>query len=820
MKPTTATATAENVLIAASPLEASPDPSALPGWVIDDGLPPPTHANVAYWRQLCGVLSLAKGRGVADGQWPDDLAPPRPTLTALVERGIIVRRKRAWHLKRDWYTRLTSLRQRAVPTPRVTLAERPRPDLPSYLELEGIERICRWLDAQPKRRARLPFIGLVRQLDAESDVPTALLLLMRKHRLARHTSTCEWALSPTWKERLLALWKGVERELRQHVALQPSPAAPFVVAAGIDTWYLNRIDPAGLPLSLRHELDELQAKASEDEEELDTRWVYDGVPLHMYQAGVSAKQGGGVSWSYILRNNSLTLLIHRSPLGGIIAQARLGSECLARLTDRRALDELDALVRRMWTRPLPFRRGRAGKGQGSTASQEARWQVSQVHLAVDVAHATLDPEQVARYVSRSRSQAVYHAAKVEVEQLLHIVDGEEDTLPPLLTMDWDALYAADSFGAFDGFGFAHGVGHARDEEPVPVEERAMTLHRFGQRISGMTFSPGGAISMVLYDKVLQSRLSGKRHMEPIWSAAGWQPGVPVTRHEARLRRTAVRELGLPGDLRACLDDPWEFLTHKKDVFAAVVGRSEPCPDAVDVAWIRRVMPDETDANRSRWPTDPVWRVVQGATFADAPAQARRLIRRRQRGAGVAVLDTGQFGYLVSRVAQLHPNGGEWTISRALSEALPALEVVEAKKQARTGNDFGELVRERRRQRGLPLPIADKVLPFRAHTHDVNGSDDEPIAPDGEPMAPHWQAGDDIGPTYPRAEHAEARVAEAWTQLEHAEAAGRSRKVLGALEAAYLAEMAVLHATTAPYFSQCRLVRAARDTASVSDVALE
>src|SRR5260370_21212538 len=90
-------------------------------------------------------------------------------------------------------------------------------------------------------------------------------------------------------------------------------------------------------------------------------------------------------------------------------------------------------------------------------------------------------------------------------------------------------------------------------EPVPVEERAVTLHRFGHCISGLTFSPGGDISMVIYDKVLQSRLSGKRHMEPIWQAAGWQPGVPVTRHEARLRRPAIHELGLPGELRSCLD---------------------------------------------------------------------------------------------------------------------------------------------------------------------------------------------------------------------------------------------------------------------------
>src|SRR5262249_25809773 len=122
--------------------------------------------------------------------------------------------------------------------------------------------------------------------------------------------------------------------------------------------------------------------------EVDTPWTYDGVFLQMYCAGVSAKQGGGVSWSYILRNSSLALLIRRSPLGGIIAQARLGSECLWRLTPRRALDEVDALVRRMWLRPIPSGRGRLGhRWDAGDAGTEgpARWQVSQLHLAVDVA---------------------------------------------------------------------------------------------------------------------------------------------------------------------------------------------------------------------------------------------------------------------------------------------------------------------------------------------------------------------------------------------------------------------------------------------------
>ncbi len=559
-----------------------------------------------------------------------------------------------------------------------------------------------------------------------------------------------------------------------------------MVAAGIDTWYLNRLDPAGLPLSLRHELDELQARASEDEEEVDTRWIFDGAPLRMYRAGVNTTQGGGVSWSYILRNNSLALLVRRGPLGGIIAQARLGSECLWRLTPRRALDELDALVRRMWARPLPFRH------RDRKTEDAARWQVSQIHLAVDVANAPLALEQARRFVSRSRSRAVYEAARSEVERLLRAVDGGEDGGPAPLTMDWDALYADDGFGTFDDFG----LGHSADDEPEPVEDRAVTVYGFGTRISGMTFSPGGDVSMVLYDKPLQARLRGARHMEPIWAAAGWTPSVPVTRHEARLRRPAVRELELPGDLRSCLDDPWECLTHLKDIFCAVVGRAEACPDATDVAWIRLVVPDERDTNQSRWPTDPAWRVVQSATFADAPAEARHLIRRRQRGADVAVLDAVQFGCLVSRAAKLHPDGGHWTLSRALGEAAASLQALEAKK-GRAGRDFGELVRERRRQRGLPVPIADTVLPFRFARAEAHP--EAPDAPAADVASSANRAdvahADDGVVSWPRGRvHlTEEQLREAFVALTRAEASRAPQRTLALIEAAYACALATYEA---------------------------
>src|SRR5262249_34697491 len=162
----------------------------------------------------------------------------------------------------------------------------------------------------------------------------------------------------------------------------------------------------------------------------------------------------------------------------------------------------------------------------------------------------------------------------------------------------------------------------------------------------VTWSPGGAISFVQYDKTLEARLRNKRFMEPLWRAARWDGAGSVIR-EARLRPDALRTLGLPAEIQGTLDDSWTFLEHIGGVWGYVAGQAPRTDDAsvncattaspVDVAWIRRVVPD-TDSNRSRWPTDPVWQLVQAALFTDAPTNTRRLMRREQHIHAVQQLD--------------------------------------------------------------------------------------------------------------------------------------------------------------------------------------
>jgi hypothetical protein len=769
------------------------DCARLWGITIPAGFTPATKPQIAYWRELCGAISLTGTEGMRDGAWPADLAPAKPTLQAMADRGLIVRRRRAWRLKRKWHAWLQYLRLTAIPTPALSIAERPAPGLPTYAELHVWEAICRWLDGQPQCRARLPMLDV----PGVGEVSSETLIAMRKARLMRHRSDCAWALSPRWKTILLGLWHGVTKAEGERSPDTSHEPLPFSVAAGIDTWYLNRLDPEGLTPDLRMQLEDLQELARHNDEEIETPWRYDGTPLMMYRAGVNTDQGGGVSWSYILRNASLTLLIRKTPLGSIIAQARLGSECLWRLAPRRALDELDALVRRMWRGSLRHPR-----------KQQGKWQVSQVHLAHDIANTTIALEQLDRYVSRSRRQSVFEAAQADLHTLYAVVDGRRtadgpDLVDPLLDFAWDDAFASDEDEVLDPF-LVDDEDPALDRrntlEPISAEEGSAQVYRWGKRLSGVTWSPGGAISFVQYDKVLEARLRNKRFMEPIWRAAGWDGTGAVIRHEARLRRDALRTLGLPTELQGSLDDPWMFLKHLNDVWGYVVGQTAHADDAnmpcetsasqVDVAWIRRVIP-VTDTNRSRLPTDPVWRLVQATPFTDAPMKTRRLMRREQHVQAVEQLDAGAYGYLVSRTALLHPHGETFDVSMGLRGLFHAITKIAAQPK----KDFGELVRQRRRTRGLPVAPAGKILPFLP----VHMSEDLEALKSVDLVA-EAMLQDETRADEPSGAHIrlmERRMAEALIALEEAGLRGLPAYEVARLEQIYAQELAAYTAAMCP-----------------------
>ena len=147
-----------------------------------------------------------------------------------------------------------------------------------------------------------------------------------------------------------------------------------------------------------------------------------------------------------------------------------------------------------------------------------------------------------------------------------------------------------------------------------------------------------------------------------------------------------------------------------------------------------------------------------------------------------------------RAVRLHdqPHGQAAPRGRHL-DALPrpgrgragSLEAIEAKKTL-AGKDFGELVRERRRQFGLPLPIAEKVLPFRAAREQPRTS----ASPEGE-GDPSRTAQPDSSLGWRELLH------DSWTLLAAAELRGATTRELDALEATFLRETARVATVTPP-----------------------
>jgi hypothetical protein len=102
---------------------------------------------------------------------------------------------------------------------------------------------------------------------------------------------------------------------------------------------------------------------------------------------------------------------------------------------------------------------------------------------------------------------------------------------------------------------------------------------------------------------------------------------------------------------------------------------------------------------------------------------------------------------------------------------------------------GELVRERRRLFGLPLPIADKVLPFRPGNARQATRDEIRLA------CQHGRSAA-TDPFHDGVALAEQRVVEAFAALQEAELRGAPKRTLDRLDEAHLAEMVTYQAAFA------------------------
>jgi hypothetical protein len=233
-------------------------------------------------------------------------------------------------------------------------------------------------------------------------------------------------------------------------------------------------------------------------------------------------------------------------------------------------------------------------------------------------------------------------------------------------------------------------------------------YSLGFRRTGFDFArdkhAASPLSCRIYDKSLELEHSGKEWFVDLWRSHGWtEDDGRVWRLEFSFKREALHELQQENTSREVvfwgIEDAYELPDRIPVLWAYATGQVEGGPDGVPDGWLRCVLPNG-DKNRSRWPTHPVWQLIQAA-FTDpmeVPPQFGKIVRKRWEEHNIEKGIEQVMGYLTSLAAWA---GGELAEDGAdLSIMLHWLVVKGGEYLVRMGRDFSVEVQRKRLKFGL------------------------------------------------------------------------------------------------------------------------
>ena len=157
-----------------------------------------------------------------------------------------------------------------------------------------------------------------------------------------------------------------------------------------------------------------------------------------------------------------------------------------------------------------------------------------------------------------------------------------------------------------------------------------------------------------------------------------------------LRQTVGEQVRFHG-----IEDAYDLPERLPVLWAYAVGQ----PEAEAAGWLRCVVPG-SDLNRSRWPTHPVWQVIQGAFLAseELPANFGEIVRKRWERHNIDEGIAAVVGYLSSLAAWA---GGELSSEMVdLSVVLHWLAEEGEKYLQRLDRDFAREVLRKRSKFGV------------------------------------------------------------------------------------------------------------------------
>ena len=212
-------------------------------------------------------------------------------------------------------------------------------------------------------------------------------------------------------------------------------------------------------------------------------------------------------------------------------------------------------------------------------------------------------------------------------------------------------------GDFDKF---HCRAVRRRTYSVPAYDQA---HLRGRRASGFVFG-GGDLMGRCYDKTLELHSRGSEWPKTLW--VDWDQDQPVWRVEFQFRRRSLVSLGCstPEDALAARQELWHYGTQ----------------------WLSLRTPT-SDLNRARWPEAPEWAAIRQAEIGSPTTP---LVRDMVRSADELRMIRGLVGYARS----LDALGAAPGVGAALAPTVPGIPAYLDRK----GEDFGDIVARKRRQR--------------------------------------------------------------------------------------------------------------------------
>ena len=129
-------------------------------------------------------------------------------------------------------------------------------------------------------------------------------------------------------------------------------------------------------------------------------------------------------------------------------------------------------------------------------------------------------------------------------------------------------------------------------------------------LTGYTFGKGGVISCRLYNKTIEVIHTKKEFFYPIWEQSGWDGQSDVWRLEFQFRRDVLREflINTVDDLLEKITSLWQYSTSD---------------------WLKLTIPSTTDKTQSRWPLNPMWKLLVHAAWEFNSGEPITRVRKQQ-----------------------------------------------------------------------------------------------------------------------------------------------------------------------------------------------